>query len=439
MTHCRPTIVRLVTAIAEPLGLDAGAFYREYSQELAALGDPETKISWSTFATLLQLIQKSVGGTAGMEVVGVSTCLSFPLFRQLADLYFGLEDLYQIAVTRVVPEIYGSNLRSSFRRQADKSFRITLSLERGTPACYPFWTFMLGQFRALPRHLQLPHAAVDVEFGDHFGEYIVIPPALAEEEHGPASRIRRGVRDHLLDDLLLHDETDKADKLSKLGQELAARRVEVANTRAQAYDLLGLEQLTKRILSDLNVSSARLWAYTPDGLLPVLALGEPIERARLRRTLWIDTRPVGCIDVERESSGDPSAINAELDERASDYVEHLGKLLGSPPTLTDATFSSGPAAVVNEPPIAEPPPSSRGRVRSARNSRVGATAALWQLTPRQASVMALLVEGLANKEIALRLGCSVGTIENHVTCILRRANVSSRAALTAAFWGRINR
>jgi DNA-binding NarL/FixJ family response regulator len=53
--------------------------------------------------------------------------------------------------------------------------------------------------------------------------------------------------------------------------------------------------------------------------------------------------------------------------------------------------------------------------------------------------MALLIEGLANKEIAMRLGCSVGTIENHVTCILKRAHVTSRAALTAAFWDRAAR
>jgi len=156
----------------------------------------------------------------------------------------------------------------------------------------------------------------------------------------------------------------------------------------------------------------------------------------LRRTLWIDSRPVGCIDVERESSGDPSAINAELDEHAAEYVGRIAELLTSAPKIADAKFSSGTAAVVNEPPIAEPPPSSRGRVRAVRNSRVSEIATLWRLTPRQSSVMALLVEGLANKEIALRLGCSVGTVENHVTCVLKRAKVGSRAALAAAFWGR---
>jgi DNA-binding CsgD family transcriptional regulator len=433
MTHCRITILRLVTAIAQPLGLDAKTFCKEHCLDLDSPQPANIRVPWQTFAALLQLTQDSVGGAAGLEAVGVNTCLGFRLYRQLADLYFGLEDLYQITVGRIIPEMYGSILRSSFRRQADNSFRITLSIEREGGSCYPFWTLMLGQFRALSRHLQLPDAAVDVEFGDHFGEYIIVPPNSNDDEHGPASKIRRGVRDHLLDDLLLHDASEYTDKLR--AKSLESEKGTVVH-RNISCDPNALQQLLGAITSDLNVPTARLWAYSSDGLLPIGDHGESTNRARLRRTLWINSRPVGCIEVERESSGDPSAINAELDEHAAAYVERIAQLVGSTPKIADAKFSSGTAAVVNEPPIAEPPPSSRGRMRAARNSRVGEIASLWRLTPRQASVMALLVEGLANKEIALRLGCSVGTIENHVTSILRRAKVGSRGALTAAFWGR---
>jgi DNA-binding NarL/FixJ family response regulator len=58
----------------------------------------------------------------------------------------------------------------------------------------------------------------------------------------------------------------------------------------------------------------------------------------------------------------------------------------------------------------------------------------WQLSARQRSVLALLVDGLGNREIAVRLGCTIGTIENHVTKLLKRATVDNRAALTATFW-----
>jgi DNA-binding CsgD family transcriptional regulator len=433
MTHCRLTILRLVTAVAQPLGLDTRSFCANHSLQLDGSAAADPRVPWQTFADLLRVTQDSVGGSVGLEAVGVNTCLGFRPYRQLAELYFGLEDLYQITASRVVPEMYGSVLRSTFRRQTDNSFRITLSIDRELPSCFPFWTFMLGQFRALPRHLGLPDAAVDVEFGDHFGEYIIVPPVLNEEEHGPASRIRRGVRDHLLDDLLQNDIADKGDKLKTLSVELAGRTF---MRRSISCDPAALQQLLNQIKADLKVPFARLWAYSSDGLLPIGNHHDSTNRARLRRTLWMDARPIGCIDVERESSGDPSAINAELDEHAGVYVERIANLVGSVPKIADAKFSSGAAAIVNEPPIAEPPPSSRGRMRAARNSRVGEIASLWRLTPRQASVMALLVEGLANKEIALRLNCSVGTIENHVTCILRRAKVGSRAALTAAFWGR---
>lgn len=64
--------------------------------------------------------------------------------------------------------------------------------------------------------------------------------------------------------------------------------------------------------------------------------------------------------------------------------------------------------------------------------------AAWELTARQRQVLALVIEGLANKEIAARLECSVGTVENHLTALYRQARVDSRAALAAKFWGTRN-
>ena len=58
----------------------------------------------------------------------------------------------------------------------------------------------------------------------------------------------------------------------------------------------------------------------------------------------------------------------------------------------------------------------------------------YSLTARQREVLELLVQGMANKSIAAALGCAVSTVEIHVTAILDRAGVSSRAALVAKFW-----
>jgi DNA-binding CsgD family transcriptional regulator len=58
----------------------------------------------------------------------------------------------------------------------------------------------------------------------------------------------------------------------------------------------------------------------------------------------------------------------------------------------------------------------------------------WALSPRQKAVAGLVVAGLANKEIALALGCSTGTVEDHLTAIYRKSQLQGRGALLAALW-----
>jgi DNA-binding CsgD family transcriptional regulator len=53
----------------------------------------------------------------------------------------------------------------------------------------------------------------------------------------------------------------------------------------------------------------------------------------------------------------------------------------------------------------------------------------WALTPRQSQVLAELVLGRGNKDIAEKLECSPKTIELHVSAILEAAGASSRSEL----------
>jgi DNA-binding CsgD family transcriptional regulator len=55
----------------------------------------------------------------------------------------------------------------------------------------------------------------------------------------------------------------------------------------------------------------------------------------------------------------------------------------------------------------------------------------WGLTEKQTRVLSLLCQGHANKAIAAELGCAENTIEYHVTRLLAKANVESRAELIA--------
>ena len=68
-----------------------------------------------------------------------------------------------------------------------------------------------------------------------------------------------------------------------------------------------------------------------------------------------------------------------------------------------------------------------------RLRELGATAAppLPELTPREREVLALLAEGLTNRLIAERLIVSEHTVHRHVTSILRKLDLPSRAAAAA--------
>ena len=49
-----------------------------------------------------------------------------------------------------------------------------------------------------------------------------------------------------------------------------------------------------------------------------------------------------------------------------------------------------------------------------------------ELTPRETEVLAMLAEGLGNREIASRLGISDHTVKFHISSILDKLNASSR-------------
>ena len=65
---------------------------------------------------------------------------------------------------------------------------------------------------------------------------------------------------------------------------------------------------------------------------------------------------------------------------------------------------------------------------------VSRCAQAWGATQRQSDVLRLVLDGLANKEIAGRLKVSPRTVEVHVTALLEKASVDSRTGLVAKSW-----
>lgn len=56
-----------------------------------------------------------------------------------------------------------------------------------------------------------------------------------------------------------------------------------------------------------------------------------------------------------------------------------------------------------------------------------------RLSRREREVVALIADGLANKQIALRLHLALATVKDHVHRILEKTGMSNRAALAAAY------
>ena len=76
--------------------------------------------------------------------------------------------------------------------------------------------------------------------------------------------------------------------------------------------------------------------------------------------------------------------------------------------------------------------------RSGRDRRKG-VAHTFGLTPRQLMIVANVVAGLSNREIAEKLAISQVTVKHHLTAIFDRLGVSSRLelALFATHYGMI--
>ncbi len=77
-------------------------------------------------------------------------------------------------------------------------------------------------------------------------------------------------------------------------------------------------------------------------------------------------------------------------------------------------------------------PTATAQARLER--RLAELAATAHLSPRQTTILRLLVLGLTNKEIAASARCSEVTVEAHMTALLRRTRAEGRGMLVARFW-----
>ena len=172
---------------------------------------------------------------------------------------------------------------------------------------------------------------------------------------------------------------------SALGQAFAGAGIATAGSLAQVQAVLEREPETDALLLDLDMPGM-------DGLtgLALLRSGHP-------------TVPIIVVSAAREAG----IVRRAYDFGASAYIDKSASLEEIADTVRAVLDGE-----IFAPPDAAPADSFAQRAN--------------QLTPQQWRVLALMVQGDQNKQIAYKLGVGEATVKAHVTVILRKLGVRSR-------------
>lgn len=158
-----------------------------------------------------------------------------------------------------------------------------------------------------------------------------------------------------------------------------------------------------------------LWACGPDNQMHLLGVsGQQGSGEQRRFVLELAGRTVGRLEVELPHGLRQGSVDEVLNELVPWFAVAM--------EIARNAKSEHPALQVQE-----KEGELQRRLRRARE--------IAQLTPRQVEVLELVARGKTNKEIAAVLGRSEGTVEVHVTNLLRKYGASNRAGLVAMFWG----
>jgi len=112
----------------------------------------------------------------------------------------------------------------------------------------------------------------------------------------------------------------------------------------------------------------------------------------------------------------------EVRTEVRDLLASNAGLHGSPPIQVDQSGATARYVVV----LRDEPWKEAARMTAAARA--------WRLSDRQAEVLAHLVRGDTNKDIAVKLGVSPRTVEIHTSAILRKAGADTRTHLARLVW-----
>jgi DNA-binding CsgD family transcriptional regulator/predicted hydrocarbon binding protein len=193
---------------------------------------------------------------------------------------------------------------------------------------------------------------------------------------------------------------------------IASELADLADIEAVGDAIVGL------VRGRLSFSRAALWMGDVDGSFRLVSAAGQNGRGMSRCfVLQVAGEVVGRLDAEAPPGRAETGL---LDELLPCFAVALRNAAARP----DA--APVPAVAV------ESGPASTGQ----RARRVAAAAARWTLTPKEREVLALVVLGQTNKEIACALDCQEGTVEVHVSRLLKKSRATNRAGLIARVWAK---
>lgn len=393
MTDVSGRAVALYLDVATHQGLDAKALTTGLDVRPRQLG---RRVSWDTALEVLRRIRDGLGGDEAIADAFASFDLTSPDFRALAPHFVSPMVLARfINITLAHRNI--STATATMRELNDRTYELHLTVLSGFASDPAVVHATLGLLRGHPRLLGLPEAEASWEGNEHdFTCRVTLPPAqdVGTRVRRLSLAARRRAEEYLRAALA---DGVAADRLAESEQRLLERLGDAAqeDTSAEQFAHAALRLLHE----ELGATSGAVWspAPTPSGRRLLATLGAPAEPP-----------PPTTIAVPVAIAGQPVAV-----------VEATGPI-GRRSLATVAPLLA--LALARRLDHRSLPP-----LRSPTHSFPSE----WGLTKRQQEVAELIFQGESNPAIAAALGCSVGTVEAHVTAIFEKAGVDGRHVLSA--------
>lgn len=413
MSDVSARVVRTFVEISKLSKLPPAAFLQGRVTD-GQLRDNAFRLPWSDFVMMLRGLRDAVGGLDQMEKVGELGPRFAPDIRAFSSLFVTPMEFFRFGVFNWVPALVPV-LSFELDEIDDRRTKVKMSVSPAHEDSPEYARFLTGCFRSAPEHyFDLPQAKVVAKYAPYkiFWD-VELPSAKALSARMKKQQAKSQPAE--VADQLTSAVDELAGATRMISQALVARKNELQRTEAivqLGHSLAATSDRQQRatLIAEVLVTFQGVHRVELVGVDEVAAIAGTATAASklLSRELKIGELRVGEIRLFVAEGGE----------------QDLGRVIDRMQPWAAMGIAAGVALSRFE-------ASREGDGFPHRFERAGE---LWDLTERQRQVLALVVRGKSNKEIASELHCAERTVEIHVTHLLRKSGAASRAMITAKFW-----